>query len=584
MPRTEAWGVNIMQTIVSRRSFAARPRPLAACLALASGALLAAPALGQAIPAVRTWLVFNNTLNGIQGIIARDNGYNAACTGWSFQQAGLLAANGSLLPRDGMGNILNMAGGQIIGQRVFGGGGFVNTTSSVGVADLSGGATLQGVYDAMLPFAGAMDGVLHISSHGPGFRDRNGALRNGGSLILDNNVTYSGFRRPGTADNGTGVRVPVAGQNQPIINPYAIAAAAQNVGAAGGGRFRLELYNCNSGLDPDGAGALRSVAATGATGFGQVMTGPGMTPERVTETRSSAPVVFARANALPTSGNIQQNALILAARAAMAQRAQAVAVFNARRLQIPPAMRPPAMQNPFGNMGDPMAWINTLPFDQQFNALNTHLGTLRIGNQNVNVNWGVAYEQPTGLNDGEVETDYNSDFPVIWENSTDGARITYTPVTTIGLGADFIIDNVSPGALSDGNPPGAVLHLGAISDFDITPPADDLALATAIMKLSPYGMTFGGVTGVATLDYGDWVTPENLELYRFVGDEWVQFSGPGNRTLDEMNMTITANFSAFGDFDESGGVLIAGFAGAIPAPGGVVLLGLVGLIAARRRR
>jgi hypothetical protein len=491
-----------------------------ACCAI--GALQGA-APGQA-NLVSQWLVYNATLKGIPHV-RKDNGYNANCEGWSWQQAGFMDANGQYLPIDPItGDIMN---GNVVVGKLVSSGIYINTTTNVGVADLSGGATLQGVYDAMLPFNNKAVGRLHISTHGA-FRKVDDEATTGGLLVLDNNRVYAGFRRAGVVtDRGTGVMGFPA---------YTITAKAQTVGADGGGRFNVELYNCNSGQDPDAGGPEFSVAATATVPFGRVGSAPNIV-NRVVGVTSSVPIVRCTVTITPQIP------------------------ANVNRTQFDQAVTKYMKANPdlFNRCTTPAAWIMGLPSGDHFPLLNQRLNAITLANKTVvNPTWALQYNQTSALAPGAG--DVATDNPTTWA-SADGDSIVKYNADDGGLSSSFLIHSVTG---IDADP--SVLHVCAAADVDASPPDSGLQLATSVMRLSPYGGGFDEIAGNATLQYADDVDPASLQLYELVGSQWVQFSSPLTLSIDPIARTVSSDFLFAGAFDEADGVVVAGFAN-VPEPG-----------------
>lgn len=499
------------------------------------------------------WYLYNATLAGVPDNARVDNGYNANCQGWSFQQAGFLDANGKPYPIDANGNIMN--GNVVIGRR-FAPGIFVSDVANAGVADLSGGGTLQAVYRAMLPFDQTQTpGLLHISTHGP-VRVVNKQKKAGGLVILDNNTVFAGYRQPGTSDAGT---------NVPGFSPYEIAPVANTIGANGGGRFAVEQYNCNSGLDPDGAGSLLSVTATAATGFGTVLLNPNSTAaQRVTGVSGSVPVVSCTVQT--ECANLPQGITPLAFQGG---------IQNLMR----------GNRKKFNNTTDPRDWLAGFPMQDHYAKLADALGTCtpydpttgQITGNTFDVVWKVSYQQSTALSRGTSAD--AMDQPVIWSPSSDEAVVSYRSPSGTGLDSDFTITNVGGGNTTSGT----TLHLCVASDVDVTAPAG-LDLATSVMRLSPYADSFNTISGNASLDYVEGIDPDTIELYELVGGQWVPFSTSLTRTLDLVNRQIAADFSFAGAFDESDGAIVAGFGVEIPEPSFPALFACAGAAALGRRR
>lgn len=115
--------------------------------------LAGAAALGQTVFAQvnnpTQWFVYNATLNGIPGLVARDNGFNANCKGWSWQQAGFLDGNGRPFDIDPVTNNI-MNGMQLRGTRLAAGV-YASAVADAGVADLSGGPRFRASTTACSP-------------------------------------------------------------------------------------------------------------------------------------------------------------------------------------------------------------------------------------------------------------------------------------------------------------------------------------------------------------------------------------------------------------------------------------------------
>ncbi|CAN5575261.1 hypothetical protein BH09PLA1_BH09PLA1_03140 [soil metagenome] len=518
------------------------------CIAAAS-ALAAARSAAAADPVASQWLVYNATLKGVAANAKADNGFNANCKGWSWQRAGFTDANGGLLPVNSTtGNIMD--GMTIVGTRV-GPGRWINATTHIGVADLSGGATLQSVYDGMLPFFNNQDGLLHISSHGP-VRFENDVPKPGGMFILDNNLTYGGFKEPGGATvGGTGV---------PRSTPYKIAAAGSDVGSTGGGRFNLELYNCHSALDPDGPGTLnvqRSVVASAPTGFGRVAIG-GNPQQRVIAVKGSEPVVICAVNVTATNtGSLTQQ-----------QFNDAVVAYMK------------LFAGNFNNATAPSAWLAGFAAEDHLTKLNTRMKRIPInsspGSPTVQPTWNLSYSQTTVLSRGVQEA--AMDNPVIFTPGFGTATAQYNSPEG-GLSGSCTISS-----LTGGSTDGTTIHLGSAADVDLETISTPfgLELATSMVRLSPYADSFSTVIGAATLEYSSAIDPSTLALYELDGSTWLPFSTPGSTVINTADMTATAGFAFTGNFDEAAGIVLAGFA--VPTPEPTMALPLIGTVTLLMRR
>lgn len=501
---------------------------IAMCAAIATTMTANCSAAPANPPTATRWLVYNATLRGVAGNAKVDNGFNANCKGWSWQQAGFTDASGALLPvNPTTGNIMN--GNMIVGTKA-GPGRWVNNTTGIGVADLSGGATLQTVYDGMLPFANNQDGLLHISTHGP-VRHQDGNAVPGGMIILDNNRTYAGFKEPGSNKvGGTGV---------PRGTPYLIAAAGTDVGSAGGGRFNLELYNCNSALDPDGPGVQRSVVASAPTGFGQVSI-DGNLHQRVIGVTGSVPVVACTVDVTATNiGTLTKQ-----------QFNEAVAAFMV------------SFPGKFNNCATPSSWLAGFAAEDHMTKLNTMMNKIPLnaaGTSTVQPSWHLNYVQNTVL--ARASDEVAMDNPVIFTPGFGSATARYNSPQG-GLGASCTISS-----LTGGNVDGTTLHLCSAADIDlelIGTPAPELTLATSMVRLSSYADSFAHVIGSASLQYSSAIDPSTISLYELDGNTWIPFSTPGSTIINLTDMTATADFSFAGDFDEASGVVVAGFG--VPKP------------------
>lgn len=381
----------------------------------------------------------------------------------------------------------------------------------------------------------------------------------GGLIILDNNATYGGFREPGTNDTGTGIAASP---------PYAIAARPANIGAAGGGRFNLELYNCNSGLDPDGNGPERSVAATGTTGFGRIEPAPNNFLQRVAGVTSSNPTVqcIVETTTTPLPANVPAQLFNLSLVNFMAGRPR---VFNNCRL--------------------PAAWLAGLAFEDHYSSMVAQLGAIPVpanpatgfAGGIVNVTWQLNYRQLTALNRAGSEPPA-LDNPAIWSLSDGGEAIATYNAPEGGLDGSVTVTSVV-----GGNPLGTTLHLCAASDVAVTPPSPDLQLATSVLRISPYADAFSGVAGSASLEYVDGLDLNTLSLYRLEAGFWLPFAGVGGTQIDEAQQLASADFNFAGSFNEASGAVIAGFA-RVPEPTclwglGVGSLALIGRARAGRR-
>ncbi|MBC8105114.1 MAG: hypothetical protein H7Z14_00870 [Anaerolineae bacterium] len=523
---------------------------------IAAASALAATRSAVAVdPVASQWLVYNATLKGVAANAKADNGFNANCKGWSWQRAGFTDANGGLLPVNSTtGNIMD--GTTIVGTRV-GPGRWVNATTHIGVADLSGGATLQSVYSGMLPFFNNQDGLLHISSHGP-VRFEDDVPKPGGMVILDNNITYGGFKEPGGATvGGTGV---------PRSTPYKIEAVGTDVGSTGGGRFNLELYNCHSARDPDGPGTgttnvQRSVVASAPTGFGRVSVG-GNLQQRVIGVKGSDPVVVCNVTVTATNtGTLTQP-----------QFNDAVVAYMK------------GLPGKFNNTTAPSAWLAGFAAEDHLANLNTRMKRIPINpfpnSPTVQPTWNLSYSQTTVLSRGVQDT--AMDNPVIFTPGFGSATAQYNSPEG-GLSGSCTISS-----LTGGSADGTTMHLASAADVDlesIGTPAPGLELATSMVRLSSYADTFSTVIGAATLEYSSAIDPATLAFYELDGSTWIPFSTPGSTVINTSDLTATAGFAFEGAFDEASGIVLAGFAVQVPEPTTALpLIGAVTLLMRRKQR
>jgi hypothetical protein len=217
--------------------------------------------------------------------------------------------------------------------------------------------------------------------------------------------------------------------------------------------------------------------------------------------------------------------------------------------------------NKFNNCTTPWSWLAGFPAEKHLSKLNTLMAQIPVGNGNVQPTWNLRYVQNTALTPGAA--DAGMDNPVVFTTGQGPATVEYNAPDG-GLNASATIQDITGGSAD-----GTTMHLCAESDVDldtIGTPAPGLSLATLMVSLSPYADSFSSILGSATLEYSGAVDPATLALYELVGSTWVPFSTPGTTTINSADLTATADFAFTGNFDEADGIVLAGFAVAVPEP------------------
>lgn len=263
-----------------------------------------------------------------------ENGFNAGAKGWIFRQLGFLGPNGEPPTVNAQGQVVNSAG-QVVGSTITNAQGQVigyrNADGTKEAYDLD-----RSTFDAAWQRVDA-NGRVVVAKHGVTDKAEDGSIT-GTGITLDGGNTYGGFGPAPTPGTGTGSGTP----------PYPVTPRP-------GANITLDLNGCYTGVDPDGPGPKRSVggSASGIPGVGGVVTNPGL--------------IFKGGWSVQPAPDTRDAVLAALRACAFAKNFK--------------------MKDASGNtVGDIGAWINSLPFEQQRQAIVDCLNAANVAGAAVTFN------------------------------------------------------------------------------------------------------------------------------------------------------------------------------------------------------
>ena len=208
--------------------------------------VLALQFTGQVLALPTTVFVYNKKPNNDL------NDFDSNAFGFILQELGLLDAFGK--PNITEANTIRDAGGNVIGYK--------SSDGTKEAYDVNANVTTDDAWKRV-----ANGGMLHIIKHG--------ALRldlidfEGGGIVLDKDDVFDGFMPVGGTTTGTGAGYV----NDPnhLSGPYPLTPRP-------GANITLNLNGCWTSRDPDGAGPVKPVTATGGDvpGVGSTLGVPGV--------------------------------------------------------------------------------------------------------------------------------------------------------------------------------------------------------------------------------------------------------------------------------------------------------------------
>lgn len=494
-----------------------------------ASSILTCAALGSITSAQLTTYVYGSDVG--------DNGYNAACHGFAWEQAGFVTQRGEPFEIDAAtGEIKNKAGKVVgkpikVGNKVIG---WRNNAKKIAVIDLTKG-TLQDAFDL---YKDNGKGDLQIMRHGGNTRTKTGD-KPGGTIYLDNGKQFAGF---------------AAGTGSPGFDPYAVVGPA-------GAEINLRLYNCFSANDPDGpTNPVTSVKASAA-------------PPAIAGVKSvvgSVPVV--RTIGIPTFEVINGDPNF---------RPQVEAY-----LQTQYQLR--------GGFYGVVARVAAVPFmgrtfkgkaiPGHFDYLDQNYGSVAFpinGKlKKFKLRWEIEYVASSPLDDDPL---FNLDLPVNFESASGGLIVHEAPrATSIDPELMGLADLTTMVDL-DENPALESIHLARLPDVTLLPdlPADR-RLGSGIYELTATDGFLESAAGLLAVDILPDADLATLDLYYLNGSTWEPLLagkqvGPGPNGFDR----IAAGFSTAGLGATDAGFIYTALY--IPAPG-TVAIGALALAGAVRRR
>lgn len=497
--------------------------------------ILTCAALGSIASAQLTTYVYGSDVG--------DNGYNAACHGYSWEQAGFVTPRGEPFDIDAAtGEIKNKAGKVIgkpikVGDKVIG---WRNNAKKVAVIDLTKG-TLQDAFDL---YKDNGKGDLQIMRHGGNTRTKTGD-KPGGTIYLDNGKQFAGFG---------------AGTGSPGFDPYAIVGPA-------GAEINLRLYNCFSANDPDGPmGPVTSVKASAA-------------PPAIAGVKAvvgSVPVV--RTIGIPTFEVIGGDAFF---------RPQVEAYLQTQyQLRggffgvVARVAAVPLMARTFKGKVIPGHFDYLVQNYGEFETI--------VINQNgkkqkksFKLKWKIDYRAESPLDSDPL---LNLDLPITLESASGGLIIHEAPRESFGDSELMGLAELGTIVDLDENPSLESVHLARLPDVTLLPdlPADR-KLGSGIYELTATDGWLEAAAGLLAVDILPDADLATLDLYFLNGSTWEPLLagkqvGPGPNGFDR----IAAEFSVSGLGATDAGFIYTALY--IPAPGTLTIGVLVSVGTMRRRR
>ena len=179
------------------------------------------------------------------------NRFDSNALGFILLQLGLLDANGK--PNIPEANKIKDPTGKVIGYK--------SSDGTKEAYDVNSGMTTDEAWKKV-----ANGGMLHIIKHGANWNGPNGVVEEGGGMKLDRDKVYDGFTDATNPGAGTGAGY---GHDGVASGPYPLTPRP-------GANITLNLNGCWTSKDPDGAGPIIPVTATGGgvPGVGTTMGEP----------------------------------------------------------------------------------------------------------------------------------------------------------------------------------------------------------------------------------------------------------------------------------------------------------------------